>query len=68
MKLHIYFDCGNGWMSKYGLIQRGQGVWAPTSRKPQVAIGLLRNIGMDFLGPIVSQGRFVRPSVKYVDN
>ena len=43
--------------------------------KSQVAIGLLRNTGtdplekqLDPLGPIASQGRFVRPSVKNVDD
>ena len=41
-------------------------------RGGQVAIGFLRNTSMDhpreaFGGPIVSQGRSVRPSVKYFD-
>ena len=43
--------------------------------KSQVAIGFLRNTGtdplkkkLDPLDPTASQGRFVRPSVKYVDD
>ena len=43
--------------------------------KSQVAIGFLRNTGMDLTreaigpeGPIASRGRIVRQSVKYADN
>ena len=50
----------------------GRGSGPPA--KSQVAIGFIRNAGVDTLekqlntlGPIASQGRFVHPSVKYVD-
>ena len=39
-----------------------------TPEKSQVAIGFLRNTGTDHLGPIAFQGRFVHPSVKYVED
>ena len=60
---------------RHGRIQRGTGGPDHTpSEKSQVAIGFLRNAGtdrpreaVDPLGPTVSRGRFVRPSVKDID-
>ena len=42
----------------------GGGVWTPW--KITSVIGFLRSTGTDPLGQISSQGRFERPSVKYV--
>ena len=56
----------NVWIQRDGLVPSG---------KSQVAIGFLRNSGMDPPqeaigpeGPIASRGRSIRPSVKYVDD
>ena len=50
----------------------GQGVRTPPPGKLRVAIVVLRNTDTNFrlvaVGPIATQKRFIRPSVKYVDD
>ena len=52
----------------------GWGSGPPSTRKSQVAIGLLRNtdtvptLEAGPIGPIASLGRFVRPSLKYEED